>query len=168
MDQLDEISRRDFLKGAGVGAVAGAMGAAGYNAMHTSPKSPTELPPNPQIYYLVSYLGWFRYGGATTQEQKYAEQLLDQAYINVKSLPDNETIALQKALQKGRDDAIERKKSIIALIGDKDFGKVEAYMAKEAQPYYQKLQTLLKSTNEEMDEAASPDAVRRIEHLIRY
>jgi hypothetical protein len=174
IDQLDEISRRDFLKGAGAAAVAGAGGYVAGRASNSQQKS---LPRDPQIYFLLGYLA----ASGTHPFRSFNDELLaidekisplwNEATVEIESNPDQSLKAAYiKGWNLGMDSSRHLKPETINSNYNTDaMRKAEANMhARRIKPYYEKLQTLLKSTNEEMDEAASPDAVKRIEQLIQY
>ena len=55
LDQLDEITRRDLLKGTGAATALAGAGAIGYKTGQSS-LTASEIPKNPQIYYIVGRL----------------------------------------------------------------------------------------------------------------
>lgn len=174
IDQLDEISRRDFLKGAGAAAIGAAGGYVAGRAPDSTQKS---LPDNPQIYFLLGYLAAatahpFRsFNNDLLEIDDKIYPLWNEARVEMDSRPDQ---SLKNAWQKGYNMGLEDRShltpdTINSYYNTDASRKAAADMhARRIKPYYEKLQTLLKSTNEEMDEAATPDAVARIEELVKY
>jgi len=110
IDQLDEISRRDFLKGAGVGAVAGALGTVGYQAGQQS--TVDTIPSDPQVYYLIAYLSWLT-SLVDTPMAKQMKKLHDLVRIEFDSLPENQYQELKQSYNRGQKNAMDRKKFML-------------------------------------------------------
>jgi hypothetical protein len=163
MDQLDEISRRDVLKGAGAAAVAGATG---YELGKRS--SPDTIPKNPQIYYIVGRLLTSLPPGSKMRGEMF--KLKDRLAVEVDSLPDNQSKPLDSAYLKGANEGYERLKYLVRAYGHDELKvdwtrdkNVIELLEKEALPYYEKLQMLLKQPVQE----ASPDALSKIDELYK-
>lgn len=166
IDQLDEISRRDFLKGAGAAAVGAAGGISADRFLKTQQNRRIVLPNDPTAYYLLGYQWGFSYLSPYNQTlEKWLEKTgpyIGEVTLRLKSSgPDNLTGAYQKGFDEARADVKSYKDQ-----GMTDQKIAERY-ASTWESTFRNLMGKLNQTNEEIDEDASPDAIKRIKELAK-
>lgn len=173
IDQLDEISRRDFLKGAGAAALAGA---AGY-AAHKDVSQDQYVDP---LYRLVGRLSEYYTSGVFSANELRGSEYQDVAnWIRIVK-----TQLLNPAMHRPPLDAFykeyqlgqqEGKRNIKRLSSDQirqEFSRdhnlaMQAWALMKDNKGFDR-QKYEKFFKEEDLEEASPDAVKRIEELVKY
>jgi hypothetical protein len=156
IDQLDEISRRDFIKGAGATAGLAAIGE----------PATAQIPPQS----LRLELDDLRRVSTAMHVFEYAKE--DGAFDVVKPIGVElsrlskimpEYMAQLFALVDRRDKTVNRPRPITMTQGTKDLiFDLQRISKKYEEKYNQTVR------EEEVDEAATPDAVNRIEQLVQY
>jgi hypothetical protein len=178
MDQLDEISRRDLLKGAGAATALGGAGAVGYK-LGKQPEKPTyvTLPESPDFYYLLGYLVQCLIGNETEALVNYkanVESLYKAVQVEMELMDVKKGHELSMAFSKGAAEGgkrVEGWKWMHKEMGNRDrLGylrneKLGEYIASHITPYYDKMQALLKQPAQEPLEETSPDAMSKIDEL---
>jgi hypothetical protein len=163
MDQLDEITRRDLLKGAGAASALGGAAAVGYKAGQSVP---AEIPRNPQVYYLIGYLLT-----ALPPESAMRDEIVklnEKTGVEIISNPGPESKALDLAHDKGLKDGYRAHKTfdpeefLATTHTEKSQARIKK-IERHAKPYYDKLQSLLKQPVQE----ASPEAMAKINELTK-
>ena len=161
IDQLDEISRRDFLKGAGAAAIGAAGGYVGGVKKMTNKAAAQNLGmiygffgDAPELYSVGSPFNTLL--RQTIEELSYFEQRLD---------PD---IKHHPWFDYGKDQGereFQSKFGNIKEFSKDDMARFRAILNTHIQHFKEAAYSAME---ESVDEAASPDAVRRIEQLIQY
>jgi len=167
IDQLDEISRRDFLKGAGVAALGAAGGISADRFLKSQQNNKIVLPDDPTVYYLLGYL-WgfsylFPYNKTIESWLKKMGPYIGEVTLKIQSSGrDQLTQAYDNGFSQARNDV---KKTQTSGLNDQ---QTADDFARYWESSYKKLLSKLNLQEEELDEAGNPDAVRRIEQLVQY
>lgn len=145
IDKLDEISRRDFLKGAGVGAVAGALG----SQIIQKNKADNILPLTEQAYYLIGMAtrigGYAHFDPTIKKYDDQTSQAQSEARINLESLPPEVSVKLRDAYNRGWDAGIEIIRHVERGSGANDIKKTAQQVGQYSKPFMDKLVALLKN-----------------------
>jgi hypothetical protein len=156
IDILDEISRRDFLKGAGAGAIAGALGS---QALQSTNKQ-NQLPLTEQAYYLIGMATKITaFAGENAELDRYnklTKKAQSEARINLESLPPSQSKVLRNAYDRGWDAGQEIINHAMKGLDKEGFSnrKIDHYIGRGESPigaeialytknYMEKLITLL-------------------------
>ncbi len=181
LDQLDEISRRDFLKGAGATAGLAAVGGLPNLAKANTPAAPKVLAntPLPPAWYKLPDAGgraiaidraiilYIFAENNDPQTANIVKQALNE-YFKTVNLPDVFTTRYniwKGSLDKTKEaDPQKYQQSMTTVLSNaqKTIGIVNA-LTNEAKKISNE-----SIAEEEVDEAATPDAVKRIEELVKY
>ena len=162
---LDEISRRDFLKGMGAGAIAGV---AGDRFLNQKPKN-IQLPNDPTAYFLLGNFQGFSYLGPYNKTiEKWHSAMAP--YIDEVTL--KKRTGQEDALTQSYDRGFAETRNSVKInrqsgMSDQDTAD---WFARHWVNSYNKLVAKLNQNNEsiseeELDEAGTPDAVARILEL---
>ena len=163
IDQLDEISRRVFLKGAGVAALGAVGGVAADRFLKNQQNKKIVLPDDPTAYYLLGYQ-WgfsyvFPYNETIKAWLKETGPYIGEVTLRLQaSGPDRLTDTYKKGFEQARSDIKQLNMS------DQE---VADYYAKYWAQDYNKLISKLNQTNEESLEETSEDPIAKIDALFR-
>jgi hypothetical protein len=176
IDQLDEISRRDFIKGAGATAGLAAIGAPKDSAAaETMTPGESGDVRSALILYYMCKKGFADSGICTALQNSISKYFKtyprkrDMVNFNYRYLFDK----FQKELNDQGEQAFKNKYNPYFNNGFQKeiIEKLNSYMeVSGTPPTAQQLASVRDSMmrEEEVDEAASPDAVKRIEQLVQY
>jgi hypothetical protein len=178
LDQLDEISRRGLLKGAGAATALGGAGMAGYQLGKRSTDTEyPKIPESPEFYYLIGFLVQLTLHQNTKALARFQEpvrKLYKAVRIDMETMDAQKGHKLSMAFSKGAAEGSKKNENFQWMHkqsgGEGHYTRNEElgeYIATELEPYYNKMQTILKQPTQGQLEETSPEAIAKIDKLSR-
>jgi hypothetical protein len=182
IDQLDEISRRDFLKGAGATAGLAALGAPKTAKAEYSSYSMTDE----DFEYIVALCAMMYFGMYGKLRNKAVPAMARDVIQNLKriSTPTLDFLTdiwIMDQLEKLRTNNPDRYNMFLRIAQDQEAPVrimnrvlrvqdkyINGMSPQDKQRYSSETGHTIQMREEEINEATSPDAVRRIEQLVQY
>ena len=159
IDQLDEISRRDFLKGAGAAAVAAAAGSAIAQQSRYSSEDVKTIIQGVELYFALSSRE------ATTSKGVWGKDRTKSALDKIAKNPEGKKI-IQDTWKKLRQQGLPDETDMDIFTGNK--GGIATQRLQRLEQLVAFDESVNQGVAEDSLEEASPDAVKRIEELVKY